>query len=138
MDEESLIFRFPIIGEDGVQRMTAMDPFRIERILSAGLGGEPLSQVIATAKSPVEQIATPAMEKLLLSVQRAFGIKPIAPDGTGCNEKAQIKVLSEYLRWRTEVKKNIESQSISSQPTEPEFSPSPASNGTHSGSPAIA
>jgi len=110
--DENLIFHFQVGDEH-----RALDPFRVERLLVQGLGGESLQAVLEQSKAPVDAIATPAMEKLLCAVQRAFVLQPVQPDGSGFTEKAQVRVLREFLTWKEAVKKNIVSSPISSPPT---------------------
>ncbi len=133
MNDETLIYRFETILPDGTKKIVALDPFRVDRLMAGALGGEPLHEVIQASKSPVAQLAEEAMEKLLKAVQRAFGVSPVNPDGTGLNEPAQIRILKEFLRWKTEVKKNIGSLSTSSSPTGQPCSPCQQKNGTPSG-----
>lgn len=127
--EETLVFRFELPGN----KIVAVDPFRVDRLMAVALAGETLQAVIEQSKSPVDALALPAMEKLLEATQLAFNLQPIAVDGTGMNEKAQLRVLKEYLRWKAELKKNIESPAISSAPTGQPSYPCPPSNGTPCG-----
>lgn len=127
MDEENLIFRLEIKTAQGA-KIIAIDPYKVDRLMAVYLQGEPLHEVIETSKSLVEQLAIPAMDKLLNAIQKSFGLEPLAPNGVGLTEKAQIRVLREYLRWKNELKKNIGSASISSSPSAPASSPSPMSN----------
>jgi hypothetical protein len=96
----------------------AYDPFRIERMLARGLEGEPLAEVLRSARGSVSALAAPSMEKLLSATCLAFDLTPIQPDGTGTTEKAQLRVLTEFLKWRAAVKKNtVPPSPISSAPT---------------------
>jgi hypothetical protein len=110
--DEAAVFFVEIGGE-----RRAYDPFRIERLLARGLEGEPLAEVLRSARGSVSALAAPSMEKLLSATCLAFDLTPIQPDGTGATEKVQLRVLTEFLRWRAAVKKNAESSPTSSAPT---------------------
>jgi hypothetical protein len=110
--DEAAVFFVEIGGE-----RRAYDPFKIERLLARGLDGEPLAEVLRSARGSVSALAAPSMEKLLSATCLAFGLQPIQPDGTGTTEKAQLRVLTEFLRWRATVKKNAESSPTLSAPT---------------------
>jgi hypothetical protein len=131
--EECLIFHFEA---GGVHR--AVDPFRVERLLAAALKGEPLADVLRAARAPVVSLSEPAVERLLAASRLAFGLEPVGPDGGGVTEKTQLRVLREFLRWRSEVKSRpfAGPSPTSAAATGPESSaaPSPPSSATPSGS----
>jgi hypothetical protein len=129
MEDERLAFFF----DDGTGRRRALDPFRVERLLSRALKGEPLHKVIEAARCGVEAMAGPALERLDQAVSAAFGMPPLAPDGTGFTEKARRRVLVEWLRWQAEVKKNTAPPGNSPPATAPPPSPSPPPSATRSG-----
>jgi hypothetical protein len=111
--DEAAVFFAEVAGE-----RRAYDPFKIERLLARGLEGEPLAEVLRSARGPVSALAAPSMEKLLSATCLAFGLQPIQPDGTGTTEKAQLRLLTEFLKWRAAVKKNtVPPSPISSAPT---------------------
>jgi hypothetical protein len=97
--DETLVFHF----EAGGTHM-ACDPFRVERLLAQSLKGEPLADVLRAARAPVPSLSGPAVEKLLAAARDAFGLPPVGWDGAGVTEKAAMRVLREFLRWRAEVK----------------------------------
>src|SRR4051812_3580987 len=112
MDDEAAVFFVEFAGEG-----RASDPFRFERPLGRGLEGEPLAEVLRSARGPVSALAAPSMEKLLSATCLAFGLTPVQPDGTGTTEKVQLRVLTEFLKWRAAVKKNtVPPSPISSAP----------------------
>lgn len=113
---ETTVFRFQVQGDNGPLHI-AVDPFRIERLLARSLGGEPLRDVLTQARAPQQTLAFPAVEKLLKATCDAFALELVKPDGTGHTEEAVFRVLSEYLRWKADVKKNTASPAISSPPT---------------------
>jgi len=115
--DEDQVFFVEIGGE-----RRAYDPFKIERLLARGLEGEPLAEVLRSARGPITALAAPSMEKLLSATCLAFGLQPIQPDGTGATEKAQLRVLTEFLKWRAAVKKNAVPSATSSAPTAAPFS----------------
>lgn len=99
--DETLVFRF----HDG-RAYRCVDPWKVERLLARGLKGRPVSAVILDSRQPVDAIATPALDLLLAATCLAFGLTPVGEDGTGHTERVQVRVLTEFLRWRAEVKKN--------------------------------
>lgn len=112
MDDEAAVFFVEIGGE-----RRAYDPFKIERLLARGLDGEPLAEVLRSARGSIAALAAPSMEKLLSATCLAFGLQPVQPDGTGTTEKVQLRVLTEFLKWRAAVKKNtVPLSPISSAP----------------------
>ena len=100
--DEGLLFWW--IGPTGDR--IAADPYRVERYLAAALQGQPLVEAIEQARGENPAAAALAAEKLLAAVQAAFGVRPIQPDGSGLSEGAQMRLLSEFLEWKTDVKKN--------------------------------
>jgi hypothetical protein len=118
--EETLTFRF----HDG-KAWRCVDPWRVERLLR----GQPVSRVIEEARQPVDAIAAPALEALLSAACLAFGLTPVQEDGSGHTEKTQVRVLTEFLRWKESVKKKGESTPSLREPTAPASSPAPPPNG---------
>jgi hypothetical protein len=128
--DETLTFRF----HDG-RAWRCVDPWRVERLLARGLGGQPVSRVIEEARQPVDAIAGPALELLLSAARLAFGLAPVADDGSGHTERTQGRVLTEYLRFRDAVKKNTAPPVTSSPATAPQSSDAllPPRNGSPPG-----
>jgi hypothetical protein len=126
--DETLTFRF----HDGHQ-WRCVDPWRVERLLARGLRGQPVSRVIEESRQPVDQIAAPALDLLLSATCLAFGLTPVQEDGSGHTERTQVRVLTEFLRWKAEVKKKGESTPSSPAATAPASSPAPPPNGTPPG-----
>lgn len=120
--DERLIFFF----DDGTGERRAADPFRVKRLLALGLDGEPLHKVIEQSRALVAAIAEPAMERLLAAVCRAFGLAPLQPDGSGCTEQTVLRVLTDFVRWESEVKKKAASSATSLPPTGPTSSAEPS------------
>lgn len=104
--DENAIFHFTIRGPSGESEPRCVDPFKVERLVAAGLGGERLGTVVEQAQSMVGPVALMAQEKLLGAIRGAFEIVGVQPDGGGATEKAQLRVWKEYQRWKAEVKKN--------------------------------
>jgi hypothetical protein len=129
MDDERLVFFF----DDGRGGRRALDPFRVERLLARHLGGRPLSEVIRESQAPVDAVAGPALEKLLDAAGAAFDMPPLAPDGTGFTERARLRVLREWCRFRVEAQKKTGSPPTSPPATAPPPSPSPTNSSTPSG-----
>lgn len=131
--EECLIFHFEAGGTH-----RACDPFRVERLLAAALNGEPLADVLRAARAPVPSLSLPAVEKLLSAARTAFALPAVGEDGSGVTEKAAMRVLREFLRWRAEVKSRpfAGPSPTSAAPTGRESSaaPCPPSSATPSGS----
>jgi hypothetical protein len=128
--DETLVFRF----HDG-REWRCVDPWRVERLLARGLKGQPVSRVIEESRQPVDQIAAPALDLLLSATCLAFGLTPVREDGSGHTERTQVRVLTEFLRWKAEVKKNTAPPSTSSPATAPQSSaaPPPPRNGSPPG-----
>lgn len=131
MNDEELIFRTMIAG-----KMCAFDPFKVERLLAVAFKGEPLKELLASAESPVDEIANPAHVTLLKGSREAFGLQEVKLDGSGgVNEVVQMRVLTEFLMWRHAVKKNIKPPSTTSAATAAATSggPSPMKSSTQPG-----
>lgn len=126
--DETLTFRF----HDG-RAWRCVDPWRVERLLARGLKGQPVSRVIEDSRQPVDQIAAPALDLLLSAVCLAFGLTPVQEDGSGHTERTQVRVLTEFLRWKAEVKKKGGPTPSSPAATAPASSPAPPPNGTPRG-----
>lgn len=133
INEDTLLFRFTSIDVSGQPHCIAVDPFRVDRLMAGALGGESIQHVVEVSRCGVPQLAEPAVEKILAAVEKCFGLFSVKPDGTGFNERAQFRVLAEYLRYRAEVKKNIAPPPISSDATEPAPSPSQPKSATPCG-----
>lgn len=131
--EEALIFHFEAGGTHH-----AVDPFRVERLLAQSLRGESLTDVLRAARAPVPTLYGPAVEKLLAAARHAFSLPPVDGAGQGVTEKAAMRVLREFLRWRSELRRDpfAEPLPTSAAPTGPAFSgaPPPPSSVTPSGS----
>jgi hypothetical protein len=121
VDDERLIFFF----DDGCGKRRAVDPFDVERALRRGLEGEPLARAVQAARSGVPALADPAVERLDAAAAAAFTMPPVAPDGSGFTVRARARVLGEFLRWRSEVKKNT-----NSKPTSPPATANPPGSPT--------
>jgi hypothetical protein len=126
--DETLTFRF----HDGRQ-WRCVDPWRVERLLARGLRGQPVSRVIEESRQPVDAIAAPALDLLLSATCAAFGLTPVQEDGSGHTERTQVRVLTEFLRWKAEVKKKGGPTPSSPGSTAPASSPAPPPNGTPPG-----
>jgi hypothetical protein len=119
--DETLTFHF----HDGRQ-WRCVDPWKVERLLARGLKGQSVSRVIEESRQPVDAIASPALDLLLSAVCLAFGLTPVQEDGSGHTERTQVRVLTAFLRWKAEVKKNTAPPATSSPATAPQSSPAPS------------
>lgn len=126
---ETFVFRF----HDG-RAWRCADPCRVERLLARALKGEPLSAVIARARTDVDALALPAMETILSAVAAAFGLPAVDERGDGFTEKTQVRVLTEYLRFKDSLKKNTAHPGSSPAVTAPPPYPSPPTSASRSGS----
>lgn len=106
-DEERAIFEWA--DDTGPRRG---DPQVLYRELMRALKGSPLGGegglLDALARGD-NAVAFDAAGKLFPAVQVAFGMKPLQPDGTGCTERMQFRVLNEFLRYLNAVKKKRDS-----------------------------
>ncbi len=106
-EAERAIFLF---ADDVGQR--AGDPITLYRDLMIGLRGAPLGGegglLDALARGD-DTVAKAAAAKLFPAVQAAFGLQPLQPDGTGCTERMQFRVLNEFLRYLDALKKKRDS-----------------------------
>ena len=88
------------------------DPQVLYRDLMRALGGSPLGGegglLDALARGD-NAVAFAAADKLFPAIQAAFGLKPLSPDGTGCTEAMQYRVLSDFLAYIDGLKKKRES-----------------------------
>lgn len=88
------------------------DPQVLYRDLMRGLHGSPLGGegglLDALARGD-NTVAFEAAGKLFPAVQAAFGLKPLQPDGTGCTERMQFRVLNEFLSFIDALKKKRDS-----------------------------
>lgn len=99
------------------------DPFRIERILTAHLGGS-IKEGLQRLQNPAPEIAIPAGERLLRGVCEAFGVQrwtEANPQGFG--ESQLMDLFDSFLKWRREVKKKS-----GTSPTSPASTDSKASS----------
>lgn len=103
---ENLIYHFEVRGDDGNPLMRAVDPYRVDRLLAHSLGGEKLSNLWKTAQGPPSPLSLEAQERLLEAAKSAFDLKAVDEHGVGLTEPAIIRVLKEFIRWKSEVKKN--------------------------------
>lgn len=106
-DAERAIFEF----HDGTGPVKA-DPQIIHRNLAKALKGKPLGGeygLLDTLARGDYVVAYDAAEILFPALQAAFHLSPLQPDGTGCTEAMQYRVLMEWLRFKDGIKKKRES-----------------------------
>lgn len=111
--DEYLLFWFQVNNEQ-----VAADPWKVERVLTRHMAGEPIHEVIKTARSEVPQLAEPACLKILTASRDAFGLPEVEQDGAGCTERTVMRIFNEYQAWRMELKKNTAGSPISRASTE--------------------
>lgn len=117
MDENAL-FRTTINGQ-----ITAFDPWRVERLLAHGLGGQSVAKVLSESRSQDPDLSFRASELLYSAGLEAFGLLPVQTDGSGSTQKTVWRLLTEYGAWKEALKKNTASSQTSSEPTEAESLP---------------
>jgi hypothetical protein len=110
-EADTAIFKY----RDGTGERAA-DPQKVYRDLTKALKGAQLGGeggLLDALQRGDDAVAFDAAEKLFPAVQVAFGLKPVQPDGTGCTERMQYRVLVDFLSYLDSLKKKADASPTS-------------------------
>lgn len=97
---------------DGAKDVYA-DPLRVHRLLVNELKGQH-REVLAASRSQSNEIAFPAIERLIAAVRVAFDMTPWdVATGTGATEDDCFNVLDQFLEWQDKKKESAETSPTS-------------------------
>lgn len=119
-EKERAIFHYQYEG-----KTRYADPIKLQRLWFRAIKGRDLKSLLSQieAENPendpqLDELADNAMEILLKAIAQAFGMKPLADDGSGATEQEMLDVWSEFFQYLDQKKTQEENSQTCSPSTE--------------------